>query len=199
MQLTQNPELRRVELRHRPGGRPADVIGKIEVDVVQEQLEPGAGLRHPPVEVLGDHDDRRHPLLPQGSLRLAPAHHAELVGLAVGLDQVGHPGGERSLVLDDQRHRLLANRRRQDRDKEPHRQRRQERSRHRRRRAAPDRQVVAGDPPERAHHRRRPPPSATLAAKRLRPANASRMSRSTSTGSGVTCNPWNAHSSTPTA
>jgi len=193
----ERPELRRVQLPHRARCGPADVVGDVDVHVVELQDHPPVAAPRPLVEVGRDQDHRGHLLVAQRPLGGLPVEHRQQVGVLVGPVEARQPRGQLPLPLDHQGHRLLAHRDREQADQHGHAERGQERGRDRPARAEPDHEVQRGDGPDRSHAR--PLRSAPRVAITAAVAKATSTATSTSTGSGVTRIPWNAHSSTPTA
>jgi len=153
VQLAEEAELRRVELGHRARDAPAEIVGQIDVDVVQIEVHRGVGAGGRHVEILRDHDDGGDPLRADRPLGVGRGQLLEQVRIGVSADDAGHPRRERPLSLYDERHRLLADRVREHRDQHAHAEGRKQRGRDRRRRPQPHREVVARHAPRGADHR----------------------------------------------
>ena len=87
MELAGDSELRRVQLGHRARYRAPDVVGDVDVDVVQLQHDLCLAGGRLPVEVGRDQDQRRHPLVAQRRFGRPAVHDRDQVRFLVGLDQ----------------------------------------------------------------------------------------------------------------
>src|SRR5438874_13480757 len=110
MQLAKQAKLGSIELRHRARDRAAEIVGDIDVDVVEIEVDHCVGMGHSSVEVLGNHDDRGDSLVAECAFSVGGAHLLEQIGVLIPVDETGHACSKTSLTLDDERYRLPADR-----------------------------------------------------------------------------------------
>ena len=156
MQLAKQAKLGSIELRHRARHTPADIVGEIDVDVVEIDIHRRIRAAERLVEILRNDDDRRNALLAERALGVGGGHLFEEIRVAVCPDDPGHALRKPSVALDDEGDRLLPDRVREHRDQDPHAEGREKGGGDRRRRAQPDGEIVAGHPPDAADHRATP-------------------------------------------